>query len=48
MRRASAEPVVDALVGKLTHMVFRLQCRCEGAVCEHGMDARVKIDVTFP
>jgi len=44
----SAEPVVNALMRELTHMVFGLQRRCEGTISEHGMKTRVKVDMTFP
>lgn len=44
----SAEPVVNALMRELTHMVFGLQRSCEGTIGEHGMETRVKIDMTLP
>ena len=44
----SAEPVVNALMRELTHMVFGLQRSCEGTISEHGMKTRVKVNMTFP
>jgi hypothetical protein len=44
----SAEPVVNALMRELTHMVFGLQRSCEGTIGEHGMETRVKVDMTLP
>lgn len=44
----SAEPVVDALMGELTHMVLGLHRGGEGAIGEQGLKARAKVDLTFP
>jgi hypothetical protein len=44
----SAKPVVNAQMRGLTHVVFSLQRGSEGAVGEHRMESRVKVDLTFP
>ncbi len=44
----SAKPVVNAQMRGLTHVVFSLQRGREGAVGEHGIQSRVKVDLTFP
>ena len=47
-RRGLAEPVVNALVGRLAHVVFCLRGGREGSVGEHGVQAGVKVDVALP
>ena len=44
----STEPVVNALMRGLTQVVFSLQRGSESAVGEHGVEAGIKVDVTFP
>ena len=42
------EPIINAQVRKLSHVVFGLQCRHESTTVEHGMKAFVKVHMTFP
>jgi len=43
-----AEPIIDALMRALTHMIFGLGRGGEGAVGEHRMKPRIEIDLALP
>jgi len=42
------QPVINALMRELTHMVFSLQRGFECTIGEHGMKAHIEVYMTFP
>jgi hypothetical protein len=42
------QPVINALMRELTHMVFSLQRGLECPIAEHRMKALIKVYMTFP
>jgi hypothetical protein len=42
------EPVINALMRELAHMVFSLHRSGESTIGEHGMKALIKVDMAFP
>jgi hypothetical protein len=48
VRLSRIQPVINALMRELTHMVFSLQRGFECTIGEHGMKARIEVYMTFP
>src|SRR4029434_2504518 len=48
VRLRRIQPVINALMRELTHMVFSLQCGFECPIAEHRMKTLIKVYMTFP
>jgi hypothetical protein len=48
VRLRRIQPVINALMRELTHMVFSLQRGFECPIVEHRMKALIKVYMTFP
>jgi hypothetical protein len=48
VRSCCIQPIINALMRELTHVVFSLQRCCESPISEHRMKALIKIYMTFP
>ena len=48
VRLCCIQPIINALMRELTHVVFSLQRCCESTISEHRMKAFIKVYMTFP